>query len=245
MWIESTPDRRGFFSQFGAVLCSAALTELLGRDLYGADDTPGRAAFDLKPRSPNLPPRARAVIHLFMNGGPSQMDLFDPKPELEKRHGEDYFNKIAGEVEFPEAAGALMKSPFRFAQHGDSGMWVSDAMPHFAKQVDQVSLVRSLYSTNLTHEPALYKIQSGSEFTGRPTLGAWVSYGLGTVNRNLPAYVVLDDRWGCPSTASTTGLPATSRPFTREPASAPPVRRFSISNPASTNRTPSRGLNGT
>jgi hypothetical protein len=198
MWIESTPDRRGFFSQFGAVLCSAALTELLGRDLYGADDTPGRAAFDLKPRSPNLPPRARAVIHLFMNGGPSQMDLFDPKPELEKRHGEDYFNKIAGEVEFPEAAGALMKSPFRFAQHGDSGMWVSDAMPHFAKQVDQVSLVRSLYSTNLTHEPALYKIQSGSEFTGRPTLGAWVSYGLGTVNRNLPAYVVLDDPLGLP-----------------------------------------------
>lgn len=126
------------------------------------------------------------------------MDLFDPKIELEKRHGEDYFNKIAGEVEFPEAAGALMKSPFKFAQHGQSGMWVSDVMPHFAQQVDDVTLIRSLYSTNLTHEPALYKIQSGSEFIGRPTLGAWVSYGLGTENQNLPAYVVLDDPLGLP-----------------------------------------------
>ncbi|MFN9969301.1 MAG: DUF1501 domain-containing protein, partial [Phycisphaerae bacterium] len=103
--------------------------------------------------------------------------MFDPKEELNRRHGEDYFNSIAGEVEFPEAAGALMKSPFRFAQRGQSGIWVSDAMPHFAKQVDHVSMIKSMYSTNLTHEPALYKMQSGSEFIGRPTLGAWVSYG--------------------------------------------------------------------
>ena len=123
---------------------------------------------------------------------------FDPKDELNKRHGEDYFNKIAGEVEFPEAAGALMKSPFQFAQRGECGAWVSDVMPHFATQVDQVSLIRSMYSTNLTHEPALYKIHSGSEFIGRPSLGAWVSYGLGTENQNLPAYVVLDDPLGLP-----------------------------------------------
>ena len=126
------------------------------------------------------------------------MDLFDPKEELSKRHGEDYFNKIAGEVEFPEAAGALMKSPFKFARRGQCGMWVSDVMPHFAQQVDQVTMIRSMHTTNLTHEPALYKVHSGSEFIGRPSLGAWVSYGLGTENQNLPAYVVLDDPQGLP-----------------------------------------------
>ncbi|MEX2026260.1 MAG: DUF1501 domain-containing protein [Pirellulaceae bacterium] len=196
-----TPDprltRRGLFAQVGSALYAAALTQLLGRDLYG-DDAVRRATSGLQPRPTDHPPKARSVIHLFMNGGPSQMDLFDPKPELDKRHGEDYFNKIAGEVEFPEAAGALLKSPFKFAQHGESGMWVSDVMPHFASQVDNVALIRSLYSTNLTHEPALYKIHSGSEFLGRPSLGAWVSYGLGTENQDLPAYVVLDDPLGLP-----------------------------------------------
>ncbi|MFO1092771.1 MAG: DUF1501 domain-containing protein [Planctomycetaceae bacterium] len=188
--------RRGLFAQVGSALYVAALSHLLGRDARSAGA--GRVFQDLAPRQPQRAPKARAVIHLFMNGGPSQMDLFDPKPELDKRHGEEYFDKIAGEVEFPDAAGALLKSAFKFAQHGDSGMWVSDAMPHFATQVDKVTLIKSLYSTNLTHEPALYKIHSGSEFIGRPTIGAWVSYGLGTENQDLPAYVVLDDPLGLP-----------------------------------------------
>jgi hypothetical protein len=155
-----------------------------------ADDTGARLA--------HFPPKAKAVIHLFMNGGPSQMDLFDPKAELERRHGEPYFDEIAGEVEFPEAAGALMRSPFKFARHGQSGMYVSEAMPHFAQHVDDVTLIRSMHTTNLTHEPAIYKIQSGSEFIGRPTIGSWVAYGLGSENRNLPAYVVLEDPLGLP-----------------------------------------------
>src|SRR5687768_15054771 len=144
MWIDMLPasdqliNRRGLFQQVGSALYVAALTQLFGRDLY-AEEPARRRAFDLQPRRPDHAPRAKAVIHLFMNGGPSQMDLFDPKPELDKRHGEDYFTKIAGEVEFPEAAGALLKSPFRFAQHGQSGMWVSDALPHFATQVDRVA----------------------------------------------------------------------------------------------------------
>ncbi len=192
----STLTRRGLFHQVGSALYSAALLHLLGEDLYGASSQ--QRVDDLRPRKPDHTPRAKAVIHLFMNGGPSQMDLFDPKPELERRHGEDYFNKIAGEVEFPDAAGALMKSPFQFAQYGECGMWVSDALPHFATQVDQVTLIRSLYTTNLTHEPALYKLHSGSEFSGHPSLGAWVTYGLGTENQNLPAYVVLDDPLGLP-----------------------------------------------
>jgi hypothetical protein len=195
--VKTSLTRRGLFQQVGSALYTAALTQLLGQDLYGAQED-RRTVFDLKPRDPAHRPRANGVIHLFMNGGPSQMDLFDPKDELSKRHGEDYFNKIAGEVEFPEAAGALMKCPFRFDKHGESGMWVSDVLPHFAKQVDHVSMIRSMHSTNLTHEPALYKIHSGSEFIGRPSLGAWVSYGLGSENQNLPAYVVLDDPLGLP-----------------------------------------------
>ena len=190
--------RRGLFQNVGSAPLYRRVAQLLGRDLFGANPNPSRVVYDLKSRPPSHEPKAQGVIHLFMNGGPSQMDLFDPKEELNKRHGQDYFQKIAGEVEFPEAAGALMKSPFRFARRGKCGMWVSDAMPHFAQQVDQVSVIRSMFSTNLTHEPALYKIQSGSEFIGRPTLGAWVSYGLGTENQNLPAYVVLDDPLGLP-----------------------------------------------
>lgn len=190
--------RRTLFQQVGTGLYATALMQLFGADVSAADESRRRDVYDTKPRAPNHAPTAKAVIHLFMNGGPSQMDLFDPKAELAMRHGEDYFKEIAGEVEFPEAAGALMKCPFKFAQHGESGLWVSDVMPHFATQVDKVAMIRSMYSTNLTHEPALYKIHSGSEFIGRPSLGAWVSYGLGSENENLPAYVVLDDPLGLP-----------------------------------------------
>lgn len=189
--------RRKLFRQVGAGLYTAALTQLLGTDPFASENN-SRSVFDTKPRPPQHTPSAKAVIHLFMNGGPSQMDLFDPKEELTKRHGEDYFKEIAGEVEFPEAAGALMRCPFKFAQHGESGAWVSDILPHFATQVDKVAIIRSMYTSNLTHEPALYKIHSGSEFIGRPSLGAWVSYGLGSENQNLPAYVVLDDPLGLP-----------------------------------------------
>ena len=182
--------RRGLFQQVTTGIGTAALTSLLNEDVFGAGQT--------LPAQPHHQPRARSVIHLFMNGGPSQMDLLDPKPELTRHHGEDYFNRIAGEVEFPDAAGSLMRSPFKFAQHGECGMWVSELMPHLATQVDRLALIRSLQTTNLTHEPALYKIHSGSEFTGRPSIGAWASYGLGTENRNLPAYVVLDDPLGLP-----------------------------------------------
>lgn len=193
---DSVINRRELLGRFSTGLHVAALTHLFRDELSG--DTSRRTVFDTQPRQPHHQPRAKSVIHLFMNGGPSQMDLFDPKPELTKRHGQPYFSKIAGEVEFPEAAGALMRCPFKFAQHGESGAWVSDIMPHFAKQVDLVSIVRSMHTSNLTHEPALYKIHSGSEFTGRPSLGAWTTFGLGSENQNLPAYVVLDDPQGLP-----------------------------------------------
>jgi hypothetical protein len=176
-------------------LCGAALTYLLGQDLLrGAEKPPA----DLAPRRPHFPARARSVIHLFMNGGPSQMDLFDPKPALDRHHGKPYFDRIAGEVEFIKDAGALMRSPFKFARHGKCGAWVSEVMPHLAGMVDELAFIRSMFTTNLTHEPALYLIQSGKMGPGRPTLGSWVVYGLGSENQNLPAYVVLDDPLGLP-----------------------------------------------
>ena len=202
-----SPARRAWFQSAGQGLHAAALTWLLGRDLFdcptaiaGEPSAGGQARrrYDLKPRQPHFEPRAKSVIHLFMNGGPSQMDLFDPKPELDKRHGESYFEKIAGEVENPGAAGALMRCPYKFAQHGKSGTWVSDAMPQLATCVDDIAILRSMYTVNLTHEPALFIIHGGRMVPGLPSMGAWVTYGLGSENQNLPAYVVLDDPKGLP-----------------------------------------------
>ncbi len=200
---EHSFSRRGFFDRVSTGLCGAALAYLYGRDGLSAAETGfnTQAALpfaDLKPRQPHFAPKATSVIHLFMNGGPSQMDLFDPKPMLDKNHGQAYFKKIAGEVENPQSAGALMRSPFRFKKHGQCGMWVSDALPHLAGQVDDIALIRSMFTTNLTHEPAIYLIQSGKMAPGKPTLGSWVVYGLGSDNQNLPAYVVLDDPLGMP-----------------------------------------------
>ena len=191
---HGTINRRSFFDHVGGGIYGAALAHLIGTELL-AD---GRRTHDLRPRQPVLEPKAKAVIHLFMNGGPSQMDLFDPKQELAKRHGESYFKQIAGEIEFIDSAGALMRSPYKFQQHGECGMWVSEVMPHLAKQVDDIALIRSMHTTTFAHEHALYKIHSGRTFSAYPTLGSWVTYGLGSENQNLPAYVVLDDPAGLP-----------------------------------------------
>jgi hypothetical protein len=174
--------RRDFFQHMSTGVCGAALAYLLGQEQSSAQEL-ARPHADLLPRPPHVPAKATSVIHLFMNGGPSQMDLFDPKPTLDRHHGRSYFDRIAGEVENPQSAGALMRSPFRFAQHGQS---------------DDIALIRSMFTTNLTHEPAIYLIQSGKMAPGRPTLGSWVVYGLGSENQNLPAYVVLDDPLGLP-----------------------------------------------
>ena len=190
--------RRSFFDQVGAGFCGAALAHLLSNELPAGEHDEERRTYDLRPRHPHQEPKARAVIHLFMNGGPSQMDLFDPKAELTRRHGEAHFNKIAGEVEFIGSAGALMRSPYSFRQYGESGMWVSEVMPHLAQQVDDIALIRSMHTTTFAHEHALYKIQSGRTVSAYPTLGSWVTYGLGSENQNLPAYVVLDDPAGLP-----------------------------------------------
>ena len=200
--LPSPFDRRSFFSNVATGLGGTALLSLCNSgaqtSLALASDSDVSSSPNLRPRPTHFPPKARSVIQLFMNGGPSQMDLFDPKPMLDKHHGEKYFNKIAGEVESPHSAGALMRSPYRFEQRGESGMWISDVMPQLAKQADNIAMIRSMYTTNLTHEPAVYFVHTGKTGPGRPSIGSWVVYGLGSESQNLPAYVVLDDPLGLP-----------------------------------------------
>jgi len=207
-WSGSRLSRRGFFERVSDGIFGTALATLLSKDVYGSvgavdSENQGlpaghRRIYDLKPRRPDFAPKAKSVIHLFMNGGPSHMDLFDPKPMLDKHNGEAYFDKVAADLTGPEQAGGLLRSPFIFKQYGQSGIWLSELMPHLAEQVDNITMIRSMFTTHPNHEPALFMVHSGRTIPGRPSLGAWVVYGLGTENQNLPAYVVLDDPLGLP-----------------------------------------------
>jgi hypothetical protein len=139
---------------------------------------------------------ALAVICLFQHGGPSQMDLFDPKPELTKHHGKAHPDKL--EVHFHTQQGKLLKSPFKFAKRGKSGVELSELLPHTAGIVDDITLVRSMMTDSVDHEAALRLMHSGKIFAGRPAWGSWVLYGLGSERKELPAYVVLSDPGGVP-----------------------------------------------
>ncbi len=142
------------------------------------------------------PAKAKRIIYLFQSGAPSQMDLFDPKPDLENRRGEDLPESIrqgqrlttmtSGQSKFPVAP-----SMFKFAQHGKSGMWFSELMPHMASLADDWCQIRSMHTEAINHDPAITFCQTGSQLAGRPSIGSWISYGLGSQNKDLPAYVVL------------------------------------------------------
>jgi len=193
---ERTPlTRRDFFCRIGDGLHGAALAWLLSRDLYAEGSY---RIHDLKPRPPHFTPKAKAVIHLFMNGGPSQVDLFDPKPMLVKYAGSPPTRDLASEIEFTNEVGGFLPSPFRFARHGKCGMEISELLPHLGQCADDIALVRSLYGEHFNHEPSLYLMHGGRTIPGRPSLGSWVVYGLGSESQNLPAYVVLDDPKGLP-----------------------------------------------
>lgn len=188
------PTRRHFFSRIADGLHGAALASLLGADTgRAAALTHQRGAADLAVRHPDFQPRAKSVIHLFMNGGPSQVDMFDPKPLLRRYEGQEAPRDILSKIEFADEIGGLLPSPFEFAPCGQCGMEVSELLPHFAEIADEVTLIRSMWGESFNHEPSLYLMHSGRILPGRPSLGSWVVYGLGSENRNLPGYVVLDD----------------------------------------------------
>jgi hypothetical protein len=192
MLIEKRFSRRCFFSRLADGVHGAALASLFSAGVaFGWEDS--TRVHDVRPRPPHFPAKAKAVIHLFQNGGPSQVDLFDPKPALVRFAGAAAPRDIAAEIEFTNEAGGILPSPFRFSRHGKSGIEISELLPHLAGSIDEVCLIRSMRGEHFNHEPALYLIHTGRTIPGRPSLGSWISYGLGTENQNLPAYVVLDD----------------------------------------------------
>src|SRR5262245_15352525 len=150
----------------------------------------------LAPHQPHFPAKAKAVIWLFINGGPSQVDTWDYKPELDKRHGVklDNFDKFTGF--FSNEVGPLMKSPFKFQQYGESATWVSELFPNLSKHVDKMAFIHSLHSESNNHSPALFMMNTGMPRMGFPCVGSWATYGLGTENQNLPACCVRSDRRG-------------------------------------------------
>lgn len=186
------PARREFLIQAGGGFGGLAATHWLSRQLPGAESS-----------SPELngglhhPAKARRIIQLFMNGGASPMDTFDYKPELERLHGE-----MIGPKEKPEgftgAVGAVMKSPFEFAQHGETGRWVSSVFPHQAEIVDDLAFLMAMTTKTNVHGPASYMMNTGFVLPGFPCLGAWISYALGSLSDDLPEFVVLPDARGLP-----------------------------------------------
>jgi len=151
------------------------------------------SADPLAPRPPQLKTRAKSVIWLFMNGGPSQVDTWDYKPELARRHGQELpgFDKKTGF--FTESVGPLMKSPFAWAQHGQSGTWASDLFPQLSRHVDKMAFLHSCHTESNNHSPALFMINTGSTRMGFPCVGSWMTYGLGSESRDLPSFVVMSD----------------------------------------------------
>jgi hypothetical protein len=185
--------RRRFLEQATMGMSTLALAHLLAGEAIAAPAAaPRPGGFDLRPRVGHAPARATSVILLMQPGGPSQVDLFDPKPELQKRDGQQLPEEV--EVLQPGSdAKKLMASPFKFARHGQCGMEISELLPSIASIADDLCLVRSMYSDNNNHPQATRCINTGKIFPGRPALGSWISYALGTANQNLPAYVVLRD----------------------------------------------------
>jgi hypothetical protein len=183
--------RRHFFGAGSHAVGWAALASLLHADSARASTESTTAAL-----SPHFPAKAKQVIYLHMVGGPPQMDMYDYKPQMNPwfdkdlpdsvRMGQRLTTMTSGQARFP-----IAPSKFKFARHGKNGMWVSELLPWAAKMVDDMCFIRSMYTEAINHEPAITFIQTGNQVTGRPCLGAWASYGLGSLNQNLPTFVVL------------------------------------------------------
>lgn len=189
--------RREFLWEMGAGFAGVALAALLDRDGFFTARAGSSAVDDhpLAPKPAHFPARAKSCIFLFMYGGPSQMDLFDYKPELQKRDGQTVQMEIRRRDLRPSK---LLGSRRRFAQHGDSGLWCSDALPRLATHMDKLAVIKSLYADSFAHGSAMLQMNSGRIIQGHPSLGSWLAYGLGSMNRDLPGYVVMLDPRGGP-----------------------------------------------
>jgi hypothetical protein len=184
-------NRRQFLNRFGLGLGGIALGNLLNpTQSLATSSSNGVLA------APHFAPKAKRIIYLFMSGGPSQLETFDYKPLLNERNGQDLPESVRKGQRLTGMSGNQAKLPlagslFKFNQHGKSGAWVSELLPHTAKVVDDICIVRSMFTEAINHDPAITFLQTGSQLSGRPSIGAWLNYGLGSENENLPAFVVL------------------------------------------------------
>lgn len=202
--------RREFFTLAGSGLAGMALASMLNQErLQAATAIPD----PLAPKKPHHPPTAKSVIWLFMEGGPSHVDLFDPKPKLNELSGQPMPASFGKPITaMGTGSNSLMGTKRTFKQYGQAGIWVSDWYPNIAEHVDDMSVIRSCWADGLNHVGSVCQMNTGSILAGRPAMGAWTTYGLGTANRNLPSFVVmLDDKEpvGGPKNWSSGFLPAT------------------------------------
>src|SRR5271155_207498 len=183
--------RREWLVEAGAGFGALALCDLLSKDAAAGDASTASAS---SVAGSHFPATARSVIFLFMEGGPSHLDTFDPKPELNRLAGQPLppsFKPVV--TPMGEGRAPLMASRRKWKQHGQSGIWVSDWLPHIATCVDDIAVVRSCWSNGLNHVGGVCQMNTGSTLAGRPSLGSWVTYGLGSENANLPGFVVMQD----------------------------------------------------
>ncbi len=201
--------RRQFFRSAGLSMGALAFQSLLTRNGYGASDRAvhyGSKVHPALPGLPHFPPTAKRLIYLHMNGAPSQIDLFDYKPKLAEqfdkdlpesiRNGQRITTMTSGQTRFPVAP-----SMFKFAQHGRSGMWVSDLLPHTASIVDDITMIKTVNTGAINHDPACTFLMTGNELPGKASFGSWLTYGLGSENEDLPAFVVLTPSWSSKANA--------------------------------------------
>ncbi len=178
--------RRDFLRNSACGFGQVALAAMAGQKAFAESTATGGALF---PKAPHLAARAKRVIFLFMWGGPSHVDLFDPKPRLNQESGKTLAGKDVGSDR--ETMGELIGSPFRFSQHGESGMWISELFPHLSQHADKLCVINSMHTEGRAHGEALLRLHTGQANLVRPSVGAWVSYGLGSENENLPAFITI------------------------------------------------------
>jgi hypothetical protein len=198
--------RRAFLTSAECGVGSAALLALLNDDgLFGAEPPPGSRSNPLTPKQPHFAARAKACIFFFFEGGPSQVDLFDPKPKLNELHGQKLPESMTNKVRFAfiqKESATLMGSPRRFKRFGQSGMEFSDLFPQIATCADDIAMIRSMWTESFNHHPGQLLMNTGAPRFGRPTIGSWLIYGLGSESRDVPGYVVLTSGRGTSGGAS-------------------------------------------
>jgi hypothetical protein len=242
--IPRPASRREFLAKSGFGFGALAAGYLLGLDGWTA-----RAANvqidplnPLSARDPQIPAKAKSVIFLFMEGGPSHVDLFDPKPELERLAGQPMPASFGHPITaMGTASNSLLPSKRKFRQHGESGIWISDWLPHIARHADDIAVLRSCWANGLNHVGSVCQMNTGDILAGRPSLGAWTMYGLGSANQNLPAFVVMADGaspLGGPKNWSSGFLPASFQGTTFRTSGAP---IFDLEPPRSVSNRQQRG----